>query len=156
MFSPQTVFVYLREAYLVPNLLLPVLDVAVWLLLGIFLLVSWPMRGKRVMEPKAQAASLEAWGSRTQTRWRVSGVRQVQVASEPVVAISIVAKSYHGPSEQSSLGSLTPSMLRERLLCLTSNRRIQIRVTATETSKTFAGFYMIVLLQKINPTSYIF
>ena len=62
-----------------------------------------------MLEQNTHPASLEAWGSRHQTRQRVSGVSGVRVASEPVVAISIVAKSYHGPSEQSSLRSLTPA-----------------------------------------------
>ena len=99
-----------------------------------------------MLEQNTHPASLEAWGSRHQTRQRVSGVSGVRVASEPVVAISIVAKSYHGLSEPSSLRSLTLPYCVKRLVWLLSNMRIQNKGHRyCDQARLFSGFYMKVL-----------
>ena len=96
----------LWEEYLVPYLFLPSWDLdsfTLYLSLDHCEDTAW-------WNIKTHSAGLESWGSRSQTRIRVYGASRVRAAPEPVVAVSCVANSYHGPSKHGLLGSLTPPL----------------------------------------------
>ena len=103
--DPST-FLLPKEEYLVPYLFLPSWDLDSFTL---YLCLDH-CEDTAGWNIKTHSAGLESWGSRSQTRIRVYGASRVRAAPEPVVAVSCVANSYHGPSKHGLLGSLTPPL----------------------------------------------